>query len=93
VSPESARRLGWFFVALTAWNVLTWTMFARNLGEAWSAGEDRPTGYWVAHSGLIVVNLTLAVVFAWLARRLLRAETTPQDDERRADPGRVDSAS
>ena len=67
MSPESARRLGWFFVALTA--------------------------YWVAHSGLIVVNLTLAVVFAWLARRLLRAETTPQDDERRADPGRVDSAS
>jgi putative solute:sodium symporter small subunit len=69
----SARRLGWFLLAVAAWNVVTWVMFARNLYDAHADGEDRPTGYWVAHTGLIVVNLALAVVFALLARRLLRS--------------------
>ena len=43
--------------AIAAWNVLTYANFARNLLDAAQAGEDRPTGYWVAHSVLIVVNV------------------------------------
>ena len=34
-------------------------MFAKNLSAAYARGEDRPTGYWVAHSVLIVVNLVI----------------------------------
>ena len=49
------------------------TMFARNLGSAYAAGEDRPTGYWVAHTVLIVVNLVLTAFFARYAWRTLRS--------------------
>ena len=33
------RRDGWFFAAVTVWGVFSWTMFARNLGAAYAAGE------------------------------------------------------
>lgn len=66
------RRDGWFFAAVTVWGVFSWTMFARNLGSAYAAGEDRPTGYWVAHTVLIVVNLVLTAFFARYAWRTLR---------------------
>ncbi|MBF4161755.1 SCO4848 family membrane protein [Nocardioides acrostichi] len=66
------RRHGWFFVGVTAWMVLTWLMFAKNLHAAHAAGEDRPSGYWIAHTVLIVVNLLLAGCFAWFAVRTLR---------------------
>ena len=66
------RKTGVFLVAVAAWNFLTWTMFARNLYEAHASGEDRPQGYWIAHSGLIVVNMVLGVVFAALGVRALR---------------------
>ena len=46
--------------------------FARNLYEAHAAGEDRPAGYWVAHTVLIVVNLVLTAFFARYAWRTLR---------------------
>lgn len=66
------RKTGWFLVAVAAWNFLTWTMFARNLYDAHASGEDRPQGYWIAHTGLIVVNLVLGGVFAVLGVRSLR---------------------
>ena len=66
------RKTSWFLVAVAAWNFLTWIMFARNLYDAHSSGEDRPQGYWVAHTGLIVVNLALGAVFAVLGVRSLR---------------------
>lgn len=59
--------------AVAAWNVLTYANFARNLLESQQAGEDRPTGYWVAHTVLIVVNLLIAVVLARLGWRAHRA--------------------
>ena len=62
MSPE--RRHGWILLGIAAWNVLIWLTFAKNLSEAYSAGEDRATGYWVAHSVLIVVNLVIAAVLA-----------------------------
>lgn len=66
------RRDGWFFAAVTVWGLFSWTMFARNLASAYAAGEDRPTGYWVAHTVLIVVNLVLTAVFGAYAWRTLR---------------------
>lgn len=66
------RRTGWFLVAVAAWNFLIWLTFAKNLHQAWADGEDRATGYWVAHTGLIVVDLALGVVFLVLGLRILR---------------------
>ena len=66
------RRHGWLLIAIAAWNVFIWLTFARNLRAAYVDGEDRATGYWVAHTVLIVVGLVIAVVLTWLGRRVLR---------------------
>jgi len=71
MSPN--RRTGWFLVAVAIWNVVIWLTFAKNLHQAYADGEDRPTGYWVAHTVLIVVDLGLGVAFAVLGARMLRA--------------------
>ena len=66
------RKHAWLLIGIAAWMVVTWLMFARNLGEAYAGGEDRPSGYWVAHSLLIVVNLVIAAVLARLGLRALK---------------------
>ena len=66
--------------AIAGWNVLTYANFAKNLWSAHQAGEDRPAGYWVAHTVLIVVNVLIAVVLArlgWQAHRANRPSTRP----------------
>ena len=68
-----ARRHAVILWLVSAWNVLSYANFARNLLDAWSAGEDRSTGYYVAHVVLIVVNLAIAVYLALLGRRVWRA--------------------
>jgi hypothetical protein len=68
--------------AIAAWNVVTYANFAKNLIDAHNAGEARPTGYWVAHTVLIVVNLVIAVVLArlgWRAHRTMRAGRSEPD--------------
>jgi hypothetical protein len=67
------RKHAWLLIGIAAWMVVTWLMFARNLGEAYADGEDRPSGYWIAHSLLIVVNLVVAAVLARLGLRALKA--------------------
>jgi hypothetical protein len=67
------RKHAVLFLALAAWNVFTWVTFAKNLGQAHAHGEDRPTGYWVAHTVLIVVNLGIAGVLARLGAQAWRA--------------------
>ena len=66
------RRHGVLLLAVALWNVLTFGMFARNLWAAYAGGEDRPTGYWVAHSVLVVVNILIAAVLGRLGWRALR---------------------
>jgi hypothetical protein len=66
------RKHAWLLIDIAAWMVVTWLMFARNLGEAYADGEDRPSGYWVAHSLLIVVNLVIAAALARLGLRALK---------------------
>lgn len=58
-----------FLLAVAAWNVVTYATFIRNL----AATEGRPTGFYVAHTVLIVVNLGIAVVLAVLGWRAWRA--------------------
>jgi hypothetical protein len=62
------RRHALVLAAVAAWNVLTYAMFAVNLADA----EDRPTGYYVAHTVLIVVNVAIAVLLASWAWRAWR---------------------
>ncbi len=84
------RRHGVLLVAVAVWNVLTFGMFARNLYSAYAAGEDRASGYWVAHSVLIVVNFAIAAVLGRLGWRILRdsgrAPLSGRDASRRGGP-------
>lgn len=66
------RRHGVLLLGVALWNVLTFGMFARNLYAAYAGGEDRGTGYWVAHSVLIVVNVAIAAVLGRLGWRIWR---------------------
>lgn len=75
------RKHAVLLLAIAVWNVVTWLMFAKNLAAAHAGGEDRPTGYWVAHSVLIVVNLVVAGVLARLGTRAWRSTRTPAGPE------------
>ena len=60
---------------VAVWNVLTYARFTKALVDT---QEDRPTGYYVAHSVLIVVNIVIAVVlgrWGWQALRADRQDT------------------
>ena len=70
---QMTRKHGVFLLGVAAWSFLTWGMFTKNLYAAHAAGEDRPAGYWIAHSLLIVANLVLGGVFAAWGARVLRS--------------------
>jgi hypothetical protein len=67
------RRHAVLLLAVAMWNVVTFTTFARNLWAAYESGEDRPGGYWIAHSVLIVVNFVIAGLLGTLGWKALRA--------------------
>ena len=70
---------------IAAWNVLTYARFTKALIDT---QEDRPTGYYVAHTILIVVNVVIAVVLGRWGWRALRA-TAPE--AAREPAGRLDA--
>ena len=76
------RRHAVLFLAIAAWNVLSYANFGRNLLESASSGEDRPTGYYVAHVVLIVVNLGIAAVLGRLGLQAWRAAPRERDEVR-----------
>jgi hypothetical protein len=47
---QMQRKHGLFLLGVAVWNFITWGMFTRNLYAAHTSGEDRPAGYWIAHS-------------------------------------------
>jgi hypothetical protein len=55
---------------IAAWNVLTYARFTKALVDT---QEDRPTGYYVAHSILIVVNILIAAVLGRWGWQALKA--------------------
>lgn len=63
------RRHAVILIGVATWNVVTWLTFAGNLTQA----EGRSTGYYVAHTVLIVVNLGIAAVLGTLGFRAWRA--------------------
>ncbi len=65
------RRHAWALLAIAAWNVVTYAQFTRALA---TTEEDRPVGYYVAHTVLIVVNLAIAAVLGRWGVRALRAD-------------------
>ncbi len=69
------RKHGWLLIGVAIWNFVIWSTFAKNLAAAHSSGEERATGYWVAHSVLIVVDLAIGVVLGLLGLRALRRTT------------------
>jgi hypothetical protein len=56
---------------VAVWNVLTYARFTKALVET---QEDRPTGYYVAHSILIVVNVLIAAVLGRWGWQALNAD-------------------
>ncbi|WP_426247002.1 SCO4848 family membrane protein [Nocardioides sp. LHG3406-4] len=67
------RRHAVLLLAVALWNVVTFGNFAKNLYSAYESGEERATGYWVAHTVLIVVNVAIAAVLGSLGWRALRS--------------------
>lgn len=67
------RKHAVLFLLISAWNVLSYANFAKNLYETAASGADRETGYYVAHIVLIVVNLVIAVYLGRLGWRVWRA--------------------
>jgi hypothetical protein len=68
------RRHAILLLAVAVWNVVTFGNFARNLLDAYQSGEDRATGYWVAHTVLIVGNFVIAGLLGSLGLKALRAD-------------------
>lgn len=67
------RKHAVLLLGVAVWNVVTFATFAKNLYEAHSSGEDRPVGYWVAHTVLIVVNFAIAGALGSLGWKAYRA--------------------
>ena len=64
------RKHALVLVAVAVSNVVTYAQFTKALVQT---EEDRPTGYFVAHGVLIVVNLVIAAVLGTWGVKALRA--------------------
>ena len=76
------RRHALVLLGIAVWNVVTYAQFTKALA---TTEEDRPTGYYVAHSVLIVVNLVIAGVLGRWGWRALRT-SSPDAADRPATP-------
>ena len=65
------RKHALVLLAVAVWNVVTYAQFTKALVQT---KEDRPTGYYVAHAVLIVVNLVIAAVLGRWGVKALKAE-------------------
>jgi hypothetical protein len=63
------RRTAWFLLGAALWTAFVWITFIRNLAK----DDGRPTGFYVAHTILIVVDLAIAGAVGVVAVRALRA--------------------
>lgn len=77
------RKHALFLLGVAVWNVVTYAQFSRALI---TTTEDRPTGYYVAHTILIIVNVLIAGVLgrwgwqAWKANRESESSTSERVD-------------
>ncbi|WP_405055865.1 hypothetical protein OG474_24345 [Kribbella sp. NBC_01505] len=63
------RKHALVLLGIAVWNVVTYLRFIKALVDT----EDRPTGYYVAHTILIVVNLVIAAVLGTWGVRAYKA--------------------
>jgi hypothetical protein len=68
-----SKKHAWLLIGVAIWNFFIWITFAKNLSAAHSNGEDHPTGYWVAHTVLIIVDLIIGGVLLAVGLKGLRA--------------------
>ena len=63
------RKHALILIGIAAWNVVTYVTFIKNL----AATQGRPTGYYVAHTVLIIVNLLIAALLGTWGYRAYKA--------------------
>jgi hypothetical protein len=63
------RKHALVLLTIAAWNVITYLRFIKALVDT----EDRPTGYYVAHTVLIIVNLLIAALLGTWGVRAYKA--------------------
>lgn len=64
------RKHAVFLLVVAVWNVAIWARFI----VALTGTDGRPTGYYVAHAVLIVVNFLIAAVLGTWGWKALRAQ-------------------
>ncbi|MFG1912976.1 SCO4848 family membrane protein [Kribbella sp. NPDC048928] len=67
------RKHAYVLLGIAAWNVVTYLRFIKALMDT----EDRPTGYYVAHTILIIVNLLIAALLGTWGVRAYKAAKAP----------------
>jgi hypothetical protein len=68
------RKHALVLLAIAAWNVITYLRFIKALMDT----EGRPTGYYVAHTILIIVNLLIAALLGTWGVRAYKAAKASQ---------------
>lgn len=63
-------------LAIAAWNVITYARFIKALADT----EGRPTGYYVAHTILIIVNMLIAALLGTWGVRAYKAARTAESE-------------
>jgi hypothetical protein len=66
------RKHALILIGIAIWNVVTYVTFIKNLAGT----SGRPTGYYVAHTVLIIVNLVIAAVLGNWGYRAYKATRT-----------------
>ncbi|TDW70106.1 SCO4848 family membrane protein [Kribbella pratensis] len=68
------RKHALVLLAIAAWNVITYLRFIKALIDT----EGRPTGYYVAHTILVIVNLLIAALLGTWGVRAYKASKASQ---------------
>ena len=68
------RKHALVLLAIAAWNVITYLRFIKALRDT----EGRPTGYYVAHTILVIVNLLIAALLGTWGVRAYKASKASQ---------------
>jgi hypothetical protein len=63
------RKHALILIGIAVWNVVTYLRFIKALADT----EGRPTGYYVAHTILIIVNLLIAALLGTWGVRAYKA--------------------
>ncbi|MCX9190374.1 hypothetical protein C3Y87_02870 [Carbonactinospora thermoautotrophica] len=68
-------RVSWFLLLVGVWNCVIWPNFMYNIAKdprSWSGGE--PTGFFLVHLVLVVVNVAIGLALLVLGLHGIRAK-------------------